>query len=193
MIHTRSVRKGLLAALVLACATLLSACSLWSKVTGAPAAESTAPLAPPPPAMAAPAACTDCTEGAQPAAVAVAQSPAAPVALSPMPPTAPVAEPAGKAPMAATLPASPAAKSMATSALVPGFYVNAGLYAVPGNANRAYSKLESAGLPVFTEVIATKDGQRTRIRVGPYPTRAKADAAAKKIRALKLDAVVFKH
>ena len=64
---------------------------------------------------------------------------------------------------------------------------------MPDNANRAYSKLESAGLPVFTEVIASKDGQRTRVRVGPYPTRAKADAAAKKIRALKLDAIVFKH
>jgi cell division septation protein DedD len=82
---------------------------------------------------------------------------------------------------------------MAASALVHGFYVNAGLYAVPGNASKAFSKLESAGLPVFTEVITTKDGQRTRVRVGPYATRAKADAAAKKIRALKLDAIVFKH
>jgi DedD protein len=97
------------------------------------------------------------------------------------------------APASAPLVAEPVAKSMAASALVHGFYVNAGLYAVPGNASKAYSKLESAGLPVFTEVIATKDGQRTRVRVGPYATRAKADAAAKKIRALKLDAIVFKH
>ena len=191
MMDTRFVRTGLLAALVLACATLLSACSLWTKVTGAPAAESmpvAAPV-PPPPVMTAPATCADCTETAKPAAVAVAQSPAAPVALSPMPP----AEPAAKAPMVATAISPPAAKSVATSALAPGFYINAGLYAVPDNANRAYNKLESAGLPVFTEVIASKDGQRTRVRVGPYATRTKADAAAKKIRALKLDAVVFKH
>ena len=191
MIHTRYVRTGLLATLVLASATLLSACSLWSKVTGAPAAESMAAQVPPPSAVAAPTPCTDCAEVAQPTAVAVAQSPAAPVALSPMPPAAP--EPAAKPPMAAAPPLLPATKSMSTSALVPGFYVNAGLYSVPDNANRAYSKLESAGLPVFTEVIASKDGQRTRVRVGPYPTRAKADAAAKKIRALKLDAIVFKH
>lgn len=178
MTDTRFLRTGLLAASVLACATLLSACSLWSKVTGAPAAEPTA-VQVPPPAVTASARCTDCTDGAQPA----------PVALAPMPP----AEPAAKAPMAATTLAPPAAKSMATSALVPGFYINAGLYAVPDNANRAYSKLEAAGMPVFTEVIASKDGQRTRVRVGPYPNRAKADAAAKKIRALKLDAIVFKH
>jgi len=177
MNKTWYLRTGLLASLALACATLLGACSLWPKGPDA----STAPVAtsaPPPPAIAAPAPVV-----AEPAAVAVAQSPATPVALSPMSP----------APASAPLVAEPVAKSMAASALVHGFYVNAGLYAVPGNASKAYSKLESAGLPVFTEVIATKDGQRTRVRVGPYATRAKADAAAKKIRALKLDAIVFKH
>jgi cell division protein FtsN len=31
------------------------------------------------------------------------------------------------------------------------------------------------------------------VRVGPYATRAQADAAAKKIQGLKLAAIVFKH
>lgn len=70
---------------------------------------------------------------------------------------------------------------------------NAGLFAVPANGRKAYDKLERAGLPVFTEVLNTSKGQRTRVRVGPYPTKAKADAAARKVRALKLDANVFKH
>lgn len=191
MNEPRYLRTGLLAGLALACATLLGACSLWSKVTGAPA-EPVVAQVPSPSVVTASPACIDCAEVAKPAAVTVPQSPAAPVALSPMPaaPAAAVSEPATRT---ATAPAVAGPKSVATSALVPGFYVNAGLYAVPGNASKAYSKLESAGLPVFTEVITSKDEQRTRVRVGPYPTRAKADAAAKKIRALKLDAIVFKH
>jgi cell division septation protein DedD len=77
--------------------------------------------------------------------------------------------------------------------LAHGFYINVGLFALPANGNTAYRKLEGAGLPVFTDIVDTKNGKRTRVRVGPYPTRAKADAAAKKIRTLKLDAVVFRH
>ncbi len=187
MNETRYLRTARLASLGLACATLLGACSLWPLGKSTPAAPDTAAAAPdaPPAVVATAAPCSDCTEGVKPAAVVVAQSPATPVALSPMP-----AEPVMKAPMA---PAPVPPKRMTAAALVHGFYINAGLYAVPGNASKAYSKLESAGLPVFSEAAASKDGPRTRVRVGPYATRAKADAAAKKIRALKLDAVVSKH
>jgi DedD protein len=76
---------------------------------------------------------------------------------------------------------------------VPGFYINVGLFAVPTNGTQAYKKLEDAGLPVFSDGIKTKQGNLTRVRVGPFNTRAEADAAAKQITALKLDAVVFKH
>lgn len=91
-------------------------------------------------------------------------------------------------------PAKPAASSKAPmTGLVPGFYVNAGLYAVPSNGQNAYKKLEDAGLPVFAERIQGKKGELTRVRVGPYLTRAEATAAANNILGLKLDAVVFKH
>jgi cell division septation protein DedD len=99
-----------------------------------------------------------------------------------------VAEPVAKAaaPIAVASKATP-------GALVHGFYINVGLYAVPRNANAAYAKLEKAGLPVFSDVITKARGPQTRVRVGPYPTRAKANAAVKTIKALRLDAVVFKH
>ena len=67
------------------------------------------------------------------------------------------------------------------------------MFAVPTNGISAYRKLESAGLPVFSDAVNSKKGTLTRLRVGPYSSRAQADAAAKKIRALQLDANVFKH
>jgi cell division septation protein DedD len=78
-------------------------------------------------------------------------------------------------------------------ALVPGFYINVGLFAVPSNGTKAYKKLEDAGLPVFSDGIKTKKGYLTRVRVGPFSARTEADTAAKQIHALKLDAVVFEH
>ena len=101
-----------------------------------------------------------------------------PVHAEPLPPVA--AEPTPVTPVAAP-------------ALVPGFYINVGLFAVPGNASNAIRKLETAGLPVFSEALVTSKGALTRVRVGPFATKAKAQAAAKKIHALKLDAVVFRH
>jgi cell division septation protein DedD len=76
-------------------------------------------------------------------------------------------------------------------ALAPGFYVNVGLFAVPGNASHAQKKLLAAKLPVLVDSIQRKNVALTRVRVGPLATRAKANAAAKKIQALKLAAVVF--
>ena len=77
--------------------------------------------------------------------------------------------------------------------LVPGYYINVGLFAVPANGTKAYNKLEAAGLPVFSDPVKKKDSTVTRVRVGPFATQAKAAAAAKKIRSLKLDALIFKH
>jgi len=68
-----------------------------------------------------------------------------------------------------------------------------GLFAVPGNGTNAHQKLEGAGLPVFSDRLMSKRGPLTRVRVGPFSTRAQADSAAKKIQTLKLEAIVFRH
>ena len=74
-----------------------------------------------------------------------------------------------------------------------GYYVNVGLFAVERNARKAQQTLERAGLAVQTQEVRTKDAKATRIRVGPFVKQAQAKAAAKKIRAVKLDAVVVHH
>jgi len=41
-------------------------------------------------------------------------------------------------------------------------------------------------------VIDGKDGKRTRVRVGPFDSKAEADKSAQKIRKLQLEAVILK-
>jgi cell division septation protein DedD len=77
--------------------------------------------------------------------------------------------------------------------LAPGFYINVGLFAVPANAARVQQKLETAKLPVLADSIQSPKGTLIRVRVGPFTNQAKAQAAAKRIRALKLAAVVFQR
>lgn len=88
-------------------------------------------------------------------------------------------------------PAPPAIAAAKPAILAPGYYINVGLFAVATNGSTVYQKLKAAGLPAFTENVETNGNKLTRVRVGAYATRAKADAAAKKIRSLKFDAIVF--
>ena len=84
-------------------------------------------------------------------------------------------------------PAAPASAAGAES-----YLINVGLFADANNARNAYTKLMDAGLPAQSLPFSTSKGQRTRVRVGPFESRAEADTAADKIHALALDAVVFK-
>jgi cell division septation protein DedD len=122
------------------------------------------------------------------AVVAPAKVEAAPLrAIQPLPAAALAPQPAAAPPVA------PPHRGTPASGLVRGFYINAGLFAVSSNGRNAYKTLEDAGLPVFSDVVKSKQRTLTRVRVGPYATRAQADAAAKKIQGLKLAAIVFKH
>lgn len=102
-------------------------------------------------------------------------------------PPAKVPAKAAKAPNTAKASASAAA----TPAAEPHFLINAGLFADDNNARNAYVKLSDAGFAVFKQEIKTKNGLRTRVRVGPFDTENAAQTAAEKIRALGLDALVF--
>jgi cell division protein FtsN len=115
-------------------------------------------------------------------------------------PIAPAADTAQPVPQVTKLevaqaaPSSPATPVPAAQpALVHGFYVNVGVFAVAQNANTVRGKLDGTGLPIVADTVKAKDAQATRIRVGPFAKRAQAQAAAKKIHALKLDAVVVRH
>lgn len=96
----------------------------------------------------------------------------------------------------ATAPAASADAAAATPAAVgttAGYYINVGLFADEANARKAQARLLNEGLPAFRQELNNTNGRRIRVRVGPYDSRAKAEAAATSIRAMALDAVVFKQ
>ena len=165
-----------------------------------------APIAAPSPPAAAPA-----------SAPVVAAATAAPSDKSPAPTTrkptstsTPAAEPASRAASSAKAKPKPAkspavAASAATAAAsassaplplvgtAPGYYINVGLFADEANARKAQARLLNEGLPAFRQELQSAKGRRIRVRVGPYNNRAGADAAATSIRAMGLEAIVFKQ
>ena len=93
--------------------------------------------------------------------------------------------------MAAPVPAPAAPQTRADP--LQSFAINVGLFADAANADRVLTRLVDAGLPAFIQVVDSSNGQRTRVRVGPFASRTLADEAAARIRALGLDAVVFRQ
>lgn len=71
------------------------------------------------------------------------------------------------------------------------FIVQVGAFADADKAREVRSKLERAGLKTYTQVLDTKDGKRTRVRVGPFASKAEADKAAARIHGLGLSASVL--
>ena len=128
------------------------------------------------------------------ATVAAAAPPAGPARR-----VAPAAKPsAAKAPASATAPAAAPAPTttsppLAAVGTAAGYYINVGLFANEANARKAQARLLNEGLPAFRQELDSPKGRRIRVRVGPYDTRAAADDAASAIRAMALEAVVFKQ
>ncbi|GAA4348847.1 hypothetical protein GCM10023165_35070 [Variovorax defluvii] len=71
------------------------------------------------------------------------------------------------------------------------FVVQVGAFADADKAREVRQKLEKAGFKTYTHVAKTADGERTRVRVGPFGTRAEADKAAGKVKGLSLSAAVL--
>jgi DedD protein len=76
-------------------------------------------------------------------------------------------------------------KERALRALAGGeqFVVPAGAYVDPAGV---IEKLKAAGVPYYTEPIATKQGTVTRVRAGPFASRDAADKAHKQLKELGL-------
>lgn len=69
------------------------------------------------------------------------------------------------------------------------FIVQIGAFAEVSKANEIKGKLGSGA---FTQTVDTKDGKRTRVRMGPFKSREDADKAAARAKGLGLPASVFK-
>lgn len=72
------------------------------------------------------------------------------------------------------------------------FVVQVGAFADPAKASDTRQKLEKSGLKTYTHVAKTAEGDRTRVRIGPFSTRAEADRAASRVKGLSLPAAVLK-
>ena len=98
---------------------------------------------------------------------------------------------AAAAPAAAAKVAAAPAPAAAAPAGGERFIVQVGAFSDEAKVREARQKLERAGLTTYTQAVDTKDGKRTRVRVGPFQGREQADNAAAKIKALGLPAAVL--
>lgn len=127
---------------------------------------------------------------AKPAVKHDAKQPAAPVP-SPAPEPKPAARADDSARARALLEGRSTEAPAAAGAEEARFIVQVGAFADAEKAREARTKVERAGLKTYTQVVDTKDGKRTRVRVGPFTNRAEADKAAARIKALDLSASVL--
>ena len=89
----------------------------------------------------------------------------------------PIAKPDVK-PAAVSTPTPPKNGSIKSSAVTTGGYVvQIGAYKDADNAKAIIAQMKAAKLPVFSDSISVKTGSVTRVRLGPFSTKEKAEAA----------------
>lgn len=89
-----------------------------------------------------------------------------------------------EAPKAENRPApAPVDKPVAPSE---AYFIPVAALATPEKLNDLLAKLKAAGLPHYTEPLATKSGTVTRVRVGPYASREAAEKALAQLKGLGL-------
>lgn len=81
-------------------------------------------------------------------------------------------------------PASAAAESLR-------LVVQVGAYTDADKLREARLKVEKLGMKTYTQVVEVEGARRTRVRVGPFATRAEADKAAARIKAVGLPAAIL--
>lgn len=136
----------------------------------------------------------------------VAEVPAEPAsaAASPAPAPAPALAPASASAASPTSPSPPTPSAAALPAPVPAsaaasaaerelrYVVQVGAFVEPEAAQDVRRKLEKLGMKTYAQVAQTNAGRRTRVRLGPFTTRAEADKALARAQKAGIDAVVLK-
>lgn len=106
-----------------------------------------------------------------------AAPPAAPLPSSPTPEPAPTPPPPAPAPEPAAVAAG-------------DYSVTAGSFGNRANADALVARLKSSGLPAYTEATQVNGQPATRVKVGPFATRAAAEAARVRTAAISGSAAV---
>lgn len=65
-----------------------------------------------------------------------------------------------------------------------------GAYANPGNVKVLRSKLDQIGVKTYTETLTSPQGNKTRLRAGPFPSKDAADKALEKMKRIGVSGVV---
>jgi DedD protein len=152
----------------------------------APAATTPAPARPLPvtPALPADAGVEPVAPASAPVVAAATPAPA----LAPPPVTKPpVAVAASPKPAASAPRPPPAAATPATGRWV----VQVGAYNDAERLKAARAKLQKLGYASYTQDVESSTGRRTRVRVGPFNTRAEADAVAARVKTVGLQTAVL--
>lgn len=118
-----------------------------------------------------------------------------PVATAPAPAVRevppPAAAPAAVTPPPAASPPAPVSPPPAPAAVAAGdFSVTAGSFGNRANADALVARLKSSGLPAYTEPTLANGQPATRVKVGPFATRAAAEAARVRTAAISGSAAV---
>jgi len=96
------------------------------------------------------------------------------------------------APTVALAPAQPTEPPPATKEEAsPRYVVQVGAYAEDAKVREVRAKLEKAGLKTYTQLAETKEGKRTRVRMGPYTNKAEAEKALAKVKSMQLQATLL--
>jgi DedD protein len=159
------------------------------------------PAAPPAPATApspVPAEKAETPAPPAPPSESVAQSAAdASTATNPgsKPPTAQAAPNPASVPQrqdeSAANPASPAPSKETARQPAAGesFVIQVGAFVNASNGRQLMQQIRAHKFPAYTELVKTTQGEKTRVRVGPYPSVEVAEKARDRLKALKLVAV----
>ena len=88
-------------------------------------------------------------------------------------------------------PAQPAPTAATADPAGARFIVQVGAFADPAAAQATRLKLERAGLKTYTHEAQTPEGKRIRVRLGPFSSRAEAEKAATKAKAVGTAAAIL--
>jgi DedD protein len=71
------------------------------------------------------------------------------------------------------------------------FVVQIGAFNDEAKVREVRAKVEKEGIKTYTNIAQTKEGSRTRVRVGPFTSRDEADKVARKLKQLQLQPQVL--
>ncbi len=78
-----------------------------------------------------------------------------------------------------------------TGSPAPAYAVQIGAFANATGAAEQVARARNAGLKAYTERIRTPQGERIRVRVGPYPSREAAEQARTRLKAKGIESAII--